>query len=86
MLFSLIVATRGRTEELSRLFDSLLRLDIQDFEVILSDQNEDDRLDPVIVKSGLENRLIHIKSTGGLSRGAIWWAFLMTIVFFLPTY
>jgi glycosyltransferase involved in cell wall biosynthesis len=69
MLFSLIVATRGRTEELSRLFDSLLRLDIQDFEVILSDQNEDDRLDPVIVKSGLENRLIHIKSTGGLSRG-----------------
>lgn len=41
---SLIVATRGRTKELKRLLDSLVAQTYQGFEVIIVDQNEDDRL------------------------------------------
>ena len=69
MQFSLIISTRGRTRELTRLFCSLSQQTLQDFEIILSDQNEDDRLLPLIQDLGLQERLIHIKSSGGLSRG-----------------
>ena len=46
--FSLILATVGRTNELNRLFDSLLAQTYHDFEVIIVDQNDDDRLLPVV--------------------------------------
>jgi len=67
MRFSLIVPTRGRTHELTGLFNSLLSQEIQDFEVILSDQNDDDRLVSIVKASPLADRLIHIKSGGGAS-------------------
>lgn len=41
---SLIVATVGRTDELDRLFDSLATQTFRSFEVIVVDQNTDDRL------------------------------------------
>jgi len=48
MMFSLIVATRGRTGELSALFDSLLAQGRTDLEVIIVDQNGDERLAPIV--------------------------------------
>lgn len=48
MKVSLIVATRGRVGELDALFESLAAQDHAALEVILVDQNGDDRLGPVI--------------------------------------
>ncbi len=47
MRFSLIVATLGRDREIAELLDSLLLQGRTDFEVIIVDQNEDDRVGPV---------------------------------------
>jgi glycosyltransferase involved in cell wall biosynthesis len=46
--FSLILATVGRTTELNRLFDTLAAQTFHDFEVIVVDQNKDDRLLPML--------------------------------------
>jgi glycosyltransferase involved in cell wall biosynthesis len=45
-VFSLVLATVGRTKELDRLFDSLASQTFHEFEVIVVDQNIDDRLVP----------------------------------------
>src|SRR5690606_24216521 len=60
--FSLILATVGRTQELNRLFDSLAAQTYPDFEIIIVDQNTDDRLLPHIAhaeQAGLTVR--HLK-------------------------
>ncbi len=48
MRFSLIVATKNRTTELGAFFQSLCHQNTLDFEAIIVDQNDDDRLRPII--------------------------------------
>lgn len=69
MKFSLIISTKGRVNEVIRLLESLNKQTLQDFEIIISDQNEDNRLIPVLKNQLFGDRLIHIRSHGGLSRG-----------------
>ncbi len=61
---SLIVATRYRTIEIARLLDSLLAQTYTSFEVILVDQNEDERLVPLVEEYGHKLCLRHVRSTG----------------------
>jgi glycosyltransferase involved in cell wall biosynthesis len=69
MRFSLIVCTLGRCEELAEFFDSLLRQDRADYEVILVDQNTDDRLVNIAERFRAQLPLKHVRMTGtGLSR------------------
>jgi glycosyltransferase involved in cell wall biosynthesis len=66
--FSLILATIGRKDELRTFFESLLKQTYNNFEVIISDQNPDNKINDLVdFYSG--NLLIrHIKSEIGLSR------------------
>lgn len=67
-MISLVVVTLNRVAELERLFASLDKQSYKDFEVILVDQNSDDRLVPVLAKHpDLDIR--HLRSGRGLSRG-----------------
>lgn len=62
MRLSLIVATRGRTQELYRLFDSLVAQTYSNFEVLLVDQNADERVAPVAAAYQDKLELTHIRS------------------------
>lgn len=67
-MLSLIIATRGRNIEIESLFISLKNQTYQSFEVILVDQNNDNRLDSIV--AGYNDSLLikHIKSSSvGLS-------------------
>lgn len=64
--FDLVVATVGRVDELSALLESLERQTYRAFRVIVVDQNDDDRLVPVLARhSALE--IEHLRSSLGLS-------------------
>lgn len=65
--FSLIIATISRTEELKRLLESLTEQEFSDYEVILVDQNEDDRLQNVIDQFSGRVPLLRISSPTGVS-------------------
>jgi glycosyltransferase involved in cell wall biosynthesis len=60
--FSLIVATRYRTTEVKKLLDSLVAQTYQAFDVIIVDQNHDDRLVPVLEAYAQTLRLKHVRS------------------------
>lgn len=60
---SLIVATVNRTEELFQLFESLAVQTCQDFEVIVVDQNTDDRILPYLeIAMAMGLNLTHLKN------------------------
>ncbi|MEH2328381.1 glycosyltransferase family 2 protein [Nostoc sp.] len=70
MRFSLIVSTVNRVNELGRLFQSLATQNHDDFEVILVDQNLDDRLEAVVNSYSRQFSILHLRSEKrGLSRG-----------------
>jgi glycosyltransferase involved in cell wall biosynthesis len=66
-LISLIVATLNRVAELERLLLSLEEQSCQDFEVLVVDQNTDDRLIPVLARRP-RLQIQHLHSERGLSR------------------
>ena len=59
---SLVLATVGRAAELNRLFDSLAAQTLHNFDVIVVDQNVDERLQPVLQRArSLGLALRHLK-------------------------
>jgi len=67
-MISLIVSTRNRVDELHRLLASLEAQTYTAFEVILVDQNEDDRLQDVLAQHGTLP-IRHLRSGAGVSKG-----------------
>ena len=77
--FSLIVATLNRTDEFSRLLKSLAEQETVDFELLIVDQNSDDRLTPILkdwtttiaARNGgnaTGPKITHLRAAPGLSR------------------
>lgn len=67
-MFSLILATYDRTDELRIFLDSLLLQTYKQFELIIADQNNDDRI--LSIRKAYEPffQIIHIRTPKGLSR------------------
>lgn len=68
MRFSLILATVDRTLEVKRFLRSLDSQTHRDFELILVDQNEDNRLSPLVKHYSERFPINHLRSERGLSR------------------
>ncbi len=66
--FSLVLATVQRVAELERMIASLAAQTYKSFELILVDQNTDDRLLPVVERWQNHLLLIHLRTGPGLSR------------------
>lgn len=67
MKFSLVLATLGRTDEVARFLVSLHAQDYRNFELIVVDQNDDDRLVPLMAMYGEKMQIRHLRSA---ARGA----------------
>jgi glycosyltransferase involved in cell wall biosynthesis len=69
--FSMVISTLGRGETLPRLFESLELQTRQDYEVVVVDQNDDERLAEVLTSRRWRFPLEHLHTPGqrGLSRG-----------------
>lgn len=67
MHFSLVVATVGRTDAFGRFLVSLRDQTYGDFDLIVVDQNSDDRLTPILATYESAFRILHLRSE---SRGA----------------
>lgn len=67
--FSLITSTLNRTWQLERFLHHLNQQDFRGFECIIVDQNEDDRLLPIINKFKDNFTIIHLHSARGVSLG-----------------
>ena len=67
--FSLVLSTINRTEQLSRFLEHLDKQIYRAFELIIVDQNDDDRLTPLVNLYQAKLTIIHLHSEPGLSRG-----------------
>ncbi len=68
MKFSLVMATLGRSVEIERLFNSLSNQTYKNFEVIVVDQNEDDRVVKLVDQFRDRLEFVYLRSEKGLSR------------------
>jgi glycosyltransferase involved in cell wall biosynthesis len=59
--FSLIIPTVGRTEELEKMIASLSRQEPADFELIVVDQNDDDRVAPLLTELAARKTVKHVR-------------------------
>jgi glycosyltransferase involved in cell wall biosynthesis len=68
---SLVVSTLNRSQELTNLLQSLVHQDTKDFEVIIVDQNTDDRLVQIVDPRRWPYPVHHLRTPGqrGVSRG-----------------
>jgi glycosyltransferase involved in cell wall biosynthesis len=62
------LATKNRVEEVATLIRSLAQQRYGNFELIIVDQNEDDRLEASLLQAKLLFRILHLRSESGLSR------------------
>ncbi|WP_048150742.1 glycosyltransferase family 2 protein [Palaeococcus ferrophilus] len=68
-LISLILATKGRDKEVEEFLDSLLTQTYKNFEIIIVDQNPDNRIEKIIQKGKYEDlKILHLRSSPGLSK------------------
>lgn len=68
MKFSLVLATVGRVEELRRFLSALKSQNCPNVEVLLVDQNSDERLKPLLTNYSSELNIERIRCAPGLSR------------------
>ena len=69
MKVSLILTTKGRLAEVQRFLHSLIEQGDVDLELIVVDQNTDQRLDPILATARTSLPIIHLHSKSGLSHG-----------------
>lgn len=62
MKFSLVLATVGRTKELERFLESLKAQTYRNFELIIVDQNADERIAPLIDRFRVYFPILHLKA------------------------
>jgi glycosyltransferase involved in cell wall biosynthesis len=66
--FDLVLATIGRTTEMTRFLDSLAAQTVTNFRLIVVDQNEDERVEEILSRYAEDIRLTRVTSEPGLSR------------------
>ncbi|MFD0697833.1 glycosyltransferase family 2 protein [Paenibacillus sp. GCM10027628] len=67
MKFSLVMPTKNRTAEVEEFLHSLEQQTYRKFELIVVDQNEDNRLEPIIKRYEQKFNIVHLRSETGLS-------------------
>jgi len=68
MKFSFILATKDRAGEVEKFIRSLADQSYEHFELIVVDQNEDDRLQSILAEAQIRSRITYLRSEPGLSR------------------
>jgi len=68
MKISLILATKNRVEEVANFVQFLAQQQYANLELIVVDQNKDDRLEADLIQTKLRFPIIHLRSEPGLSR------------------